>query len=140
MPGPVKVLFVCLHGAAKSVIAREHFSKLARAEGLDVVCSSAGVEPDDQVPPHVVRGLAEDGIEVPDSTPRPLAGSDIADADLVVSFGCELQPTPGSQPVIRWDDIPDVSDGYTAARDAIVGRLRTLLAATLPSSPRTTRD
>jgi len=135
MTGPTKVLFVCLHGAAKSVIAREHFSRLARAEGIDVVCSSAGVDPDDGVPPHVVRGLAEDGIEVPDSAPRPLSGSDIADADLVVSFGCELQPTSGKQPVIRWDDMPAVSDGYAAARDAIVGRLRTLLADIQPPPP-----
>jgi protein-tyrosine-phosphatase len=140
MARPVKVLFVCLHGAAKSVIAREHFSRLARAEGVQVVCSSAGIEPDDRVPPHVVRGLAEDGIEIADSAPRPLSGSEIADADIVVSFGCELEPAPASGSVVRWDDIPAVSDGYAPARDAIVGRLRTLLGATLSLWPRATDD
>jgi len=30
------VLFVCLHGSAKSVIATEYFRRLARQRGLDL--------------------------------------------------------------------------------------------------------
>ena len=33
---PQKVLFVCLHGAAKSVLAAAEFERLARARGLPV--------------------------------------------------------------------------------------------------------
>jgi|SRR5215471_10281592 len=131
MSRPVRVLFICLHGAAKSVIAREHFRRLARAEGLGVEAMSAGVEPDDLIPPHVVLGLAADGIDVPERIPHGLADADLAHADLVVSFACDVQTGPGSPTLVRWDDVPAVSDGYGPARDAIIARLRTLLAGEL---------
>ena len=60
MDRPVKVLFVCLHGAAKSVVAAKHLERLAAAESVDVESSSAGLEPDLTIPPHVVAGLAGD--------------------------------------------------------------------------------
>jgi arsenate reductase len=114
MPRPVKVLFVCPHGAAKSVIAAEHFAGLARAAGHHVDAVSAGVEPDEQIPPHVVQGLADDGFDLgAGSLPRRL---------------------------LRWDGIPAVSDGYEPARDAIIGRLRTLFADMWPGEPVTARD
>jgi len=131
MPRPVKVLFVCLHGSAKSVIAREHFSRLALAAGLEVDASSAGLEPDDEIPPHVVRGLAQDGLVISEGAPRPVTVSNLAEADLIVSLGCEAPGAAGSAVVEQWDDLPAVSDGYEPARDAIVSRLRTLLAARL---------
>jgi len=31
-----RVLFVCLHGSAKSLIALEHFRRLAQQRGVDV--------------------------------------------------------------------------------------------------------
>ena len=128
MPRPVKVLFVCLHGSAKSVIAAEHFRRLARDAGSEVDADAAGVEPDDEIPAHVVHGLADDGFDVKDKTPRRLTKAAIADAGVVVSLGCSVDAGPTPQRLVRWDDIPAVSDGYGAARDAIIGRLRTLLA------------
>src|SRR5262252_2600344 len=41
-----RVLFVCLHGAAKSVIAAAHFRRLAAAQGLAMDAVAAGTEPD----------------------------------------------------------------------------------------------
>jgi len=51
-----KVLFVCLHGSAKSLIAAEYFNRLAAARGLGVTATSAGTEPDAEIPPRVVQG------------------------------------------------------------------------------------
>jgi hypothetical protein len=49
---------------------------------------------------------------------------------LLVSFGCELDgrrhADPTSRAIIRWDDVPAVSDGYEAARDEIVRRVTSL--------------
>lgn len=58
------VLFVCLHGSAKSVIALEHFRRLAAERGVAVDADSAGTEPDAEIPPRVVQGLLGESIDV----------------------------------------------------------------------------
>src|SRR5262249_4403189 len=60
-PSP-RVLFVCLHGAAKSVVAAAHFRRLAAARGLAVDAVAAGTEPDPELAPAAVKGLAADGL------------------------------------------------------------------------------
>ena len=135
MPRPLKVLFVCLHGSAKSVIAAEHFGRLARAAGRNVDAGSAGLEPDQTIPPHVVSGLAGDGFDVTGRTPSCLTDGDIAGADVIVSLGCGVDTGSSPATLMRWDDIPAVSDGYAPARNAIVGRLRTFLADMLEADP-----
>lgn len=127
MSSPSKVVFVCLHGSAKSLIASEHFRRLAKDSGWTVDVASAGVDPDPTVPVPVVQGLAEDGFDVSTRVPEGLTSDTVAGADVVVSFGCAVEPTSPSTTSIRWDDVPMVSDGYGVARDAIVAKLRTLL-------------
>jgi len=128
MTQPLKVLFVCLHGAAKSVVAAEYLGRLARAAGRDVEATSAGVEPDDAIPEHVVRSLADDGFDVSGRTPQRLTETKLGRADIVISLGCSLDMGSAPPRMVNWDDIPAVSDGYGPARDAIIGRLRTFLA------------
>ena len=41
-----RVLFVCLHGAAKSVVGAAHFRRLAAERGLTIDAVAAGTEPD----------------------------------------------------------------------------------------------
>jgi len=128
VPQPVKVLFVCLHGAAKSIIAAEYLGRLAGSTGRDLDAAAVGVEPDDAIPAHVVSGLANDGFDVTGRTPQRLTEAEVAAADVVISFGCSLETGSTPRQLITWDDIPAVSDGYGPARDAIIGRLRTFLA------------
>src|SRR5438093_5785714 len=52
-----RVLFVCLHGAAKSVVGAAHFRRLAAARGLAVDAVAAGTEPDPALTPGAVKGL-----------------------------------------------------------------------------------
>src|SRR4029453_17394056 len=49
IPPQPRVLFVCLHGAAKSVVAAAHFRRLASARGLSISAVAAGTEPDAEV-------------------------------------------------------------------------------------------
>jgi protein-tyrosine-phosphatase len=122
------VLFVCLHGSAKSLIAATHLSRLAERRGRPWRGESSGVEPDAGVPESVITGLATDGIDVRDYRPRALSAEQIEGAARIVSFGCDLVPSPPSTPTTeRWDDLPMVSDGYDTARDAIVARVTRLL-------------
>ncbi len=122
------VLFVCLHGSAKSLIALEHFRRLAQQRGVDVQADGAGIEPDAEIPPRVVQGLLGEGIDVRGRRPRQVTRADLERASRVVTFGCELGALESSVLARdRWDDVPAVSEGYKPARDVIVGRLPGLL-------------
>src|SRR6267142_5060719 len=112
------VLFVCLHGSAKSVIAAEHFRRLAAARGVPVEVRSAGLEPDAAVPPKVAAGLLADGIDVRAFKPRKPSEGDVTQATTVVAFGCDLGPLAArARRVERWDDVPAVSEDFGRARD-----------------------
>jgi protein-tyrosine-phosphatase len=126
-PARRRVLFVCLHGAAKSVVAAAHFRRHAAGQGLAVDAVAAGVEPDAELAPAAVKGLAGDGLNPVSARPRPVTLYDVNTAACIVSFGCDVTPRAG-QPVEGWDDVPAVSEGYAAARDRIVGRIERLVA------------
>ena len=126
LPPRSRVLFVCLHGAAKSVIAAAHFRRLAAARGLAIDAVAAGTEPDGELAPGAVKGLAGDGLRAAPARPRPVTLHDLDRAIRVVGFGCEVAPTHG-QPLEQWD-VPAVSDGYEAARDRIVANVERLVA------------
>ena len=125
-PSPACVLFVCLHGAAKSVIGAAHFRRLAAARGLSIDAVAAGTEPDPQLAPGAVKGLAGDGLQPSPARPRPVTLYDLESATRVVSFGCDVAPRKG-QRVDQWD-VPAVSDGYEAARERIVANVERLVA------------
>lgn len=123
-----RILFVCLHGSAKSLIASEHLNRLAKNQAASVLGESAGIEPDAAVPSNVVAGLARDGIDVKGYEPRSVTTENLTAASHIVLCGCELPaslPPPAS--VEHWDDLPFVSDGYEFARAAIVERVKGLL-------------
>ena len=131
-----QVVFVCEHGTVKSLIAIEHFNKLARARGLAVEAVSRGTNPDSVVPGPVRKGLADDGFDVSLFQPRRFAANDLASALLVVAFDADVQPVVGDKlPVARWDGLPSVSANYAAGRSAIVSRVRHLVDS-LAARPR----
>ncbi len=130
-----RVLFVCLHGSAKSLIALEHFRRLAAERGVAVEASSAGTEPDTELPPKVVQGLLGDGIDVCGHRPRRVTRADVESATRVITFGCELGDlAPPGLALERWGDVPAVSQDFKKARDAIVARLPRLLEECAKSS------
>ena len=122
------VLFVCLHGSAKSVIAAEHCRRLAAERGVKIEATSAGTEPDHEVPPKVIQGLLADGIDVRGFRPHQATRADVASASRVVTFACELGDMAPAAPTLeRWDDVPAVSEDFARARDVIVARVSRLL-------------
>jgi protein-tyrosine-phosphatase len=123
---PPRVLFVCLHGAAKSVIAAAHFRRSAAARGISIDAVAAGTEPDPELAPGAVKGLAGEGLTAAPRRPRPVTLYDLDRATRVVSFGCDVAPAHG-QPTEQWE-VPAVSDGYAAARDRIVANIERLIA------------
>jgi protein-tyrosine-phosphatase len=120
------IVFVCLHGSAKSLIAASHFERMARERGVAISASFAGVEPDAAIPPRVVAGLQAEGIDVGDRRPHRITAEELRSAWRVVSFGCDLEPIAPGVVAERWDDVPAVSEDYGRARDAITKRLTAL--------------
>ena len=124
------VLFVCLHGAAKSVLAAADFQDLADQRGAPVRAVAAGIEPDPEVSPTVAEALLQEGIDVRGHRPRRVTREELVNAWRVVSFGCDLVELAGPRVTVdRWDDVPVVSDGFEAAGDRIAARLPALLDA-----------
>ncbi len=123
-----RVVFVCLHGSAKSVIGASYCARLAERRGVAVEAESAGVEPDASIPPNVVSGLGADGIDVSGARPRDAAAVDFAGATRVVAFGCDVPGVPAGVPIEQWADVPAVSDDFGRSRDAIVARVERLVA------------
>ena len=122
-----KVVFVCLHGAAKSVIAASIFDRLAAARELAVRATFAGTEPDPEIPPKVVQNVRTEGADVAGMRPRLVTRDELARATRVVSFGCDLSSLGAGAGVERWDDVPAVSDDYQKARDVIAARVERLV-------------
>lgn len=114
------ILFLCPHGAAKSVMAAAYFQRLADQRGLDFQVDSAGTEPDAQVSPAVAALLKSEGINVSGHQPRRVMDSQLAAADYIVSLGCDLSDlnTPAER-VISWDDVPPPSLDLNNARQVI---------------------
>ena len=124
------VVFVCLHGAAKSLIAATLFQRLADERGLAVRSTFAGTEPDPAIQPNVVARLLEEGVDVRPLRPRRVTRDELASAWRVVSFGCDLAALAPDARIERWDDVPAVSEDYGRARDVIAARVRMLVGQT----------
>jgi arsenate reductase len=122
------VVFVCQHGAAKSVLAAAVLERLAAQRGVPLRALARGTEPEPQVAPTVVAGLAAHGIDVRAWRPRLVTRDDLTKAWRIISFGPELSKLRAAGPAVQvWSDVPAVADGLSAAQAAIVGRLSALL-------------
>jgi len=125
---PQVILFVCEHGAAKSVIAAAHFNRLAAEKGLPYRAVTRGVNPEQEIPSRIVGGLAGDGLDVSAWKPQKVSDADIDNADRVITLACSLPKKESSKAVkvTAWNDVPEDA-GYDAARKAIVDHVTELL-------------
>lgn len=123
------VVFVCEHGAAKSVVAMAYFEQLVSERKLPFTAISRGTNPDSAVPPLVLNGLAADGLRLGGFTPRKFSLADLASAITVISFDQpEVAVLVGSRlPSSAWDGLPAVSENYAIARDSIRRRVQVLV-------------
>ena len=130
MATTVKVVFVCLHGAAKSVLAATLFGQEATRARVPVETLARGIEPDAEVSAAAADGLLAEGLDVRANRPRALTPEDLAGASRVIAFGCDVSEMvlPGV-PVEQWAEVPAVSDGYARARAAVVSHFPDLLEA-----------
>ena len=125
--GDEAVVFVCEHGAAKSVIATAYFNKLAAERGLAYRATFRGTTPQDDLSVRAVAGLKADGVPVPAGKPTSISDNDVADATHIFAIGCTLpDKARTSGKAADWSDVPD-DQGYGPMRDAIVTHVKQLL-------------
>jgi arsenate reductase len=113
------VVFVCEHGAAKSVIASAYFNKIAAERGLRTRAVYRGVNPDPTLSAGALKGLRDDGLTVPDQNPSTITPKDVETAAVIFAIGCTLPAhAVASGKTDTWADVPG-DKGYAAMRDAI---------------------
>jgi protein-tyrosine-phosphatase len=121
------VVFVCEHGAARSVIAAAYFNKLAAERHLPYRAIARGTSPQENLSAAAVRGLEQDRVDFERESPKLLTEADMKDAVRIVAF-CPI-PDAFSRaiPVDEHDDVPDVGKSYAGARDRLLVYIKELL-------------
>lgn len=126
-PSSPSVVFVCEHGAAKSVIATAYFNKLAAERGLPYRATFRGTTPQDDLSVRAVAGLKADGLAIPSGKPAAISETDVVHATHIFAIGCTLPAAAAkSGKASDWSDVPD-DQGYAPMRDAIVRHVTALL-------------
>jgi arsenate reductase len=114
------VLFVCLHGSAKSQMAAAHFNRMARERGLPHTAISRAIEPDKDIPPSIRAGLTGEGLEPVSEVPVSLSADEASRAMKVFAFNEVPLDRKGTAIVTLWSDVSPATEDYDRARDAIV--------------------
>ena len=124
------VLFLCVHNAGRSQMARGWFDHLA---GGRAVARSGGSEPAEQINPTAVRAMSEVGIDISGEHPRRWTDEVVRGADVVVTMGCgDACPVVPGKRYEDWElDDPAGRDldAVRPIRDEIGQRVRTLLTS-----------
>jgi hypothetical protein len=118
------VLFVCPHGAAKSVLAGSYFNRFAAELDLEARAIARGTEPDAEISDRVRQDV---GPALCVTQPKGLTAADISNADLLVAFDLS-EPELGVSPDRSWDALPALSEDFELGRAAILGRVVALVA------------
>jgi arsenate reductase (thioredoxin) len=127
------MVFVCQHGAAKSVLAAALLEHLAEDHNVPLRALARGTEPEPQVAPAVAASLLAEGIDVRAWQPQVVTREDLAKAWRIISFGPNLSHLLPSGTLVQiWDEIPAVADGLKAAQTAIADRLLRLVKDEAP--------
>jgi protein-tyrosine-phosphatase len=127
VPASPEIVFVCEHGAAKSVIATAYFNKLAAERKLPYRATFRGTSPQEALSVRAVQGLTADGVPIPAGAPTAIGDADIKTATHIFAIGCTLPKAAVSSGKAKdWSDVPD-DKGYDAQRDAIVRHVKELL-------------
>ena len=124
------IVFLCRYGSAKSVLAARFFNRMAAEQGLPYRAVARGIEPESTIPPYVREPIRSDGFEIGvDEKPVALDIAETRKASSVGAIMCKLPPAHSTvaRESIEWTDVPDVSDGYSAARDRIVAHVKELV-------------
>ncbi len=121
------VVFVCEHGAAKSVLSAAIFNKMAVERGLNIRAIARGTNPDPEISAKVAAGLQADGLAAREHAPKKISKADLISARRVITFCALPDGYQGSIQVENWDSFLPAIEDYGKARDKLAERIGRLL-------------
>ena len=98
----IRILFVCVHNAGRSVMAEAFCKALAPT---DVFAVSAGTIPADAPHPEVVQAMKEVGLDVSEHRGHLIDDETVAVAQRVITMGCAVDDD--ACPAIRLAHVED---------------------------------
>lgn len=122
-----RIIFVCEHGAGKSVIAASYFNKLAKERNLNYVAECRGTSPDSIVSLKTQEGLTKDSVYDAATKPTKLQISDTINAERIILFTAAPPGLNAKIKIENWSNIENVDAEYQKRRDAIIRKINTLL-------------
>ena len=123
------VLFVCQHGAAKSVLAAELLERKASELHVPIDVRAAGIDPSEAIADGLLTLFPDRADQLRGRRPRRVERGDVESASVTVTFNVESDELPAKpNRQLAWDDIPAVSEDLASARDAIDRRVGELIA------------
>jgi arsenate reductase (thioredoxin) len=121
-----KVVFVCEHGAAKSVIAANYFNQLAAERGLEFEAVCRATAPDSTLGSATRAGLKTDNIPQ-NLNPQKISFLDTVNVERIILF-IPLPTDYETEVLIEdWSGVQNVDGSYTQRREAIIQKVKTLL-------------
>jgi arsenate reductase len=118
-----KVIFVCEHGAGKSVVAAAYFNKIAKERNFDWEASCRGTDPDEEVGNSTKEGLQSDNLLVSTLSPQELAASDTINVEKIILFTKLPDDFKTSIEIEDWSSLPDIESRYEMRRDALIKKI-----------------
>ena len=118
-----KIVFVCEHGSAKSMIATAYFNKLAREKNLPWEAISRGTNPDEAISLKTKQLLQDDHLLDEKLKPQKISQADINEAEQVVLFYTLPENIQGKNNTQHWLGISAVNGDYQKLRDEIVNKV-----------------
>jgi len=123
-----KVLFLCPHNAAKSILASAYLENIAKERGLSLAIDSAGTDPDPEILASVRQLLTEKGMKVAKKSPTRVTQEQLNEASQIVSIGCDLSAwNVDPAKLHEWTDVPVPSEDLEGASELIRERVEGLI-------------
>ena len=122
-----KIVFVCEHGSAKSIIAISYFNKIAKERNLSWEAVSRGTTPDAEISAKTKKLLTDDHMPVPQVKPQAITQKDIDEANQVILFFPLPENIEGRDNLDYWPGIDAVNGDFQKLRDDILAKLLPLI-------------
>jgi len=122
-----KIVFVCEHGSAKSIIAVSYFNKIAKEKNLSWEAVSRGTTPDAEISAKTKKLLTDDHMPIPQVKPQAITQKDIDEANQVILFFPLPENIEGRDNLDYWLGIDTVNGDFQKLRDDILAKLLPLI-------------
>ena len=99
------ILFVCVHNAGRSQMAKAFFNRFAREADIPLMAESAGTEPAENVNPVVAEAMREVGTDMSALVPRLMTNDTVERARQIITMGCAVDTE--ACPALLMRDVED---------------------------------